>query len=70
MAKLKKGDRVRLSDDAATLWLADYNVRVSSYATVLVTPAPYLHKVLVCIDSVDGEQNVTARVRKTRCLPI
>lgn len=68
--KLQKGDRVRLSGDAAELWLSDYNVRVDSLATVVATPAPYLHKVMVCIDNIDGDCHVTARVRKTRCMPI
>ena len=63
---LREGDRVQISGDSADLWLSDYNVRVNTEGTVLETPAPNDKKVFVCIDSIDGDQNVYAYVRKSR----
>ena len=70
MLNVDKGERVRLSGDAAELWIADYNVRVDSYATVMETPAPRAKKVLVTIDSIDGDSNVTTYVRRSRVIPL
>lgn len=61
--QLKQNDRVWLSGDSAELWLNGYNVRVDSGATVEITPSPRAKKVLVTIDQVDHDSNVTASVR-------
>lgn len=63
---LKEGDRVFLSGDSSEFWLSDYNVRVCSPGTVAETPAAASKKVLVTIDSIDGESNVCAYVRKSK----
>lgn len=60
---LQQNDRVWLSGDSAELWLNGYNVRVNSGATVENTPPPRAKKVLVTIDQVDHDSNVTASVR-------
>ena len=62
----REGDRVQISGDSAELWLADYNVRVDTEGTVLETPSPQDKKVFVCIDSIDGDRNVNAFIRKSR----
>ena len=63
---LYEGDRVRISGDSAELWIKDYNVRVDSHATVLQAPSPRDKKVLVNIDCIDNDANVTAYVRRSR----
>ena len=70
MGKLQKGSKVRLSGDSADLWIADYNVRVDSLATVEEEPRKYAKKVLVTIDTIDGEGNVLAFVRRNRVIPV
>lgn len=61
---LKEGDRVLVSGDSADLWISDYNVRVYTCATVEKTPAKRSKKVLVTLDSIDGDANVMALVKK------
>ena len=68
--KLTPGTRVSLNGDSAELWIQDYNTRVSSNASVEIEPAPRDKKVTVTIDSIDGDCNVTARVRRSRLSPI
>ena len=70
MLNVVKGERVKLSGDSAELWIADYNVRVDSYATVMEKPAPRAKKVLVTIDSIDGDSNVTTYVRCSRVMKL
>ena len=70
MGKLQKGSKVRPSGDSADLWIADYNVRVDSLATVEEEPRKYAKKVLVTIDTIDGEGNVLAFVRRSRVIPV
>lgn len=69
LRKVKEGDIVRLSGDSADLWIQDYNVRVSSLARVERTPGPFDRKVLVTIDSIDGDKNVCTTVRRSKLLP-
>ena len=69
MAIIQKGSKVRLSGDSADLWIADYNVRVDSLATVEEDPKKGAKKLLVTIDSIDGDQNVLAYVRRSRAIP-
>lgn len=65
---MKAGDRVFISGDTSDLWIEGYNVRVSTLATVEKTPAKYDKKVLVKLDSIDGDNNVLAYVRKSKIL--
>lgn len=39
--ELRPGTVVRVSGDAAELWIDGYNVRVESNATVMERPAPH-----------------------------
>ena len=70
MGKLQKGSKVWLSGDSANLWIKDYNVRVDSLATVEEEPRKYAKKVLVTIDTIDGDGNVLAFVRRSRVTPV
>lgn len=65
---LKEGDRVIVSGNSDTLWINDYNVRVSTFATVLKTPNRYDKKVLLSLDEIDGEHNVICMVRRTKVI--
>jgi len=68
---LKAGTRVHLSGDSDELWMrADYNVRVYSDATVLQDAKPQDKKVLLKVDYLDHQDNVTVSVRKSACKPI
>lgn len=63
---LRKGTIVRLSGDSAQLWIQDYNCRVDSLAVVVQAPDKRARKVLVRIDEIDGDHDVTAYVRRSR----
>ena len=67
---LYEGQQCYISDDSASLWLHDYNVRVISPVTVLETPNKHDKKVLVCIDEIDGDRNVIACIRRSRLRPL
>lgn len=58
------GARIRVSGDSAELWLTDYNVRVNTEGTVVETPKKTAKKILVTLDSIDGEQNACVLVHK------
>lgn len=62
---LIEGDRVRVIGDSKTLWIRDYNVRVSTEATVFVTPKSNDKKILLVLDEIDGDKNVCTYVRKS-----
>lgn len=62
----KVNDRVVVSGDSADLWIKDYNIRVSTYGTVLEKTEAKDKKVLVCLDSIDGDGNVCCWVRKSK----
>jgi len=64
LKNLKEGDQVWVEGDSSKLWIYGYNVRVSSLATVQKRPNPQDKKVLVIIDTVAGNSNVQAFVRK------
>ena len=66
MELLKQGDRVLISGDSATLWIEDYNVRVYTMATVEESPTKRARKVLVTLDSIDGDTDVCCLVRKSK----
>jgi hypothetical protein len=63
---MKQGNRVYISGDSAELWIHDYDVRVSTEATVEETPKKNAKKVLLTLDSIDGENNVNVYVRKSK----
>lgn len=46
------------------MWIQDYNVRVSACATVLKKPCRADKKVLVRLDEIDGDRNVTVYIKK------
>lgn len=61
-----KGDRFHVSGDSADLWLEDYNVRVDTEGTILEDRVKGQKKMLVTLDRIDGEGNVTAYIRASR----
>lgn len=63
---MKYGDLVYIEGDSTELWIKGYNVRVSSYGVVALTPEKGDKKVMVCIDTIDGDRNVFAKVRKNK----
>lgn len=63
---MKLGDRVWVSGDSAELWIDAYNVRVATAATVVEEPAPNTKKILLILDSIDGDVNACCRVRKNK----
>lgn len=67
---MKQGDRVCVSGSAVELWIEDYNVRVSTGATVEEAPKKYAKKVLLTLDEIDGELNVCCTVRRSKIKPI
>lgn len=63
---MKVGERVFVSGDSAELWIEDYNVRISTPATVMETPTKNAKKVLLTLDEIDGEHKVCCMVRKSK----
>lgn len=61
---LKAGTRFHVSGDSSELWLQDYNVRVDTDGVVEVDSGPLEKKVLVTLDTIDGDQNVCVSIRK------
>lgn len=55
----KAGEPVRISGDISN---GDYNVRVSSTGTVTVDQKSARSNVMVTIDEIDGDRNVTLSV--------
>lgn len=67
---LEPGTLGYISGDSAELGIADYNVRVSSPVEVLEMPSKQDKKVLVCIESIDGEGKVNALVNRSAVKPL
>ena len=67
--KYNINDRVVVSGDSADLWIKDYNIRVSTYGTVLEKTEAKDKKILVRLDSIDGENDVVCYVRKSHIRP-
>jgi len=63
---MKQGDRVWVSGDSTELWIEGYNVRVSTGATVVEEPVPNAKKILLNLDTIDGDINVCCFVRKNK----
>ena len=61
-----ENDRFRVSGDSADLWLNDYNVRVDTEGTILEDRIKGQKKILVTLDYIDGESNVTVCIRASR----
>lgn len=61
-----KGDRFHVSGDSADLWLTDYNVRVDTEGTILEDRIKGQKKILVTLDYIDNEGNVTITIRASR----
>ena len=64
MINLNMNDIIYISGDSYELGLEDYNVRVSSYATVLDDSPSTSEEVFICLDEIDGDKNVNAFVNK------
>lgn len=62
---IKNGTRIWLSGDSADYGISDYNVRISSGATVLVDNNPNDPFVLVSVDEIDGDRNVCVSIRRS-----
>lgn len=60
------GARIKVSGDSAELWLKNYNVRINTEGTVEETPKKSAKKMLVTLDSIDGEGNVCVLIRKNK----
>lgn len=57
---MKAGDRIKVDGYADELGIKDYGcVRVVTEGTLVETPKKYSKKVLVTLDSIDGEGNTT-----------
>lgn len=67
---MKQGDRVYICGGSKELWIDDYNVRVSTNATVEFTPKKHDRKVFLTLDEIDGDLNVLCRVRRSKIRPI
>ena len=63
---MKQGDRIYINGDSKELWIEDYNVRVSTNATIEEIPKKNAKKILVTLDWIDGEENVCCRVRRSK----
>ena len=63
---MREGDRVYVSGGSDELWIYGYDCNVSTGATVERTPGKYAKKILLILDSIDGEGNVCAYVRKSK----
>lgn len=61
--KLKYGDKVFISADSAELGLKDYNVRVSTFATIEEDQEYTNQKdILVTLEEIDGDRNVLIHI--------
>lgn len=67
---MKQGDRIYINGDSTELWIKDYNVRVSTNATIEETLKKNAKKILVTLDWIDGEENVCCRVRRSKIKPM
>ena len=54
----------RISGDSKDMWIEDYNVRVSTFAEVLIEPNCIDKKVLVRLNDIDHDHNVNVCINK------
>ena len=59
------GETFYIEGDASDFWLNDYTGRVSTEVTVVRTPEPHQRKVLVNIDTIDGDRNVLTLISRS-----
>lgn len=68
---MKRGDKIRVDGFADELGIDDYGgVYVSTEGILVETPRKYAKKVLVTLDNIDGEGNVTVLVFKRYVKPL
>ncbi len=66
---MKENDKVFVSGATDELWIKDYGcISISSNGILLETPKKSAKKVLVMLDYIDGERNVTVLVRKSKLM--
>lgn len=66
---LSEGDRFYVEGDSKDLWITDYNVRVSTGGTLFDTMQGRKKKVLVRLDTIDGDEKVVTYIRKDKLIP-
>lgn len=67
--QLTAGERIRVSGYADELGIADYgSVRIACDGIVAETPRKYAKKVLVTLDDIAGDGNVTVLMFKRKVL--
>lgn len=67
--QLTEGERIKVSGYADELGIADYDsVRIACDGTVAETPRKYAKKVLVTLDDIAGDGNVTVLMFKRKVL--
>lgn len=64
--EFKVGDRIEVSGYSDELWIEGYHVSVSTEGTVEETPSKNAKKILVTLDSIDGEGNVCVYIRRSK----
>lgn len=64
MKTLKEGTTFWISGDSCEIGIKDYNVRVSSFGTVIQNSSSKSKYALVVLDNIDGDRNVCTRVKK------
>ena len=60
------GDIIYVSGDSKQLWIEDYNVNVDTTGIVAETPSKNAKKVLVILDTIDGDGKVLCYARKSK----
>lgn len=64
--EFKTGQKVEIDGYTDELWIQDYHVRVCSEGVVVEDTKPYDKKVLITLDNIDGDRDVTVSVRKSK----
>lgn len=68
---MKSGDKIRVEGYADKLGIDSYgDIYVSTEGTLVETPRKYAKKVLVTLDSIDGEGGATVLVFKKYVKPL
>lgn len=65
---LSEGDRFYVEGDSKDLWIEGYNVRVSTGGTLFDTMEGRKKKVLVRLDTIDGDEKVVIYIRKSKLM--
>lgn len=64
--EFKAGQKVEVDGYTDELWIQDYHVRVCSKGVVVEDTKTYDKKVLITLDDIDGDSNVTVSIRKSK----